>query len=118
MNTATDPFNSTTPDEYFPIAIERLFPSPTQPRKRFDEAKLKDLAESIKMQGVLQPILVRKAVPPTAKPVTSWPFPSPKIEKPAQPADEIHASRSSPANGASVPPNSQASPTCPASCVT
>ena len=89
MNTATDPFNSTTPDEYFPIAIERLFPSPTQPRKRFDEAKLKDLAESIKMQGVLQPILVRKAVPPTAKPVTSWPFPSPKIEKPAQPADEI-----------------------------
>lgn len=89
MNTVTDPFNSTTPGEYFPIGIERLFPSPTQPRKRFDEAKLKDLAESIKMQGVLQPILVRKAAPPAKKLETTWPFPSPKIDKPAQPADEI-----------------------------
>lgn len=42
------------------IAIEHLYPSPTNPRKRFDEAKLKELAASISAQGVLQPILVRK----------------------------------------------------------
>lgn len=72
------PTSTPTPDgDYFPIAIERLFPSPTQPRKRFDEAKLNDLAESIRMQGVLQPILVRKAVKPN--PRTNWPFPTPKL---------------------------------------
>lgn len=42
------------------IAIEHLYPSPTNPRKRFDEAKLKELAASITAQGVLQPLLVRK----------------------------------------------------------
>lgn len=41
------------------IALDLLFPSPTNPRKRFDEAKLKELAASIETQGVLQPILVR-----------------------------------------------------------
>jgi len=42
------------------IAIDRISPSPTNPRKRFDEAKLNELATSIKAQGVLQPILVRE----------------------------------------------------------
>lgn len=42
------------------IAVEHLYPSPTNPRKRFDEAKLKELAASITAQGVLQPLLVRK----------------------------------------------------------
>ena len=40
-----------------PIAI--LIPGPFQPRKTFDEAELKALAESIRVHGVLQPLLVR-----------------------------------------------------------
>lgn len=84
MNTVTDPL-STTEGNYFHIAIEHLFPSPTQPRKRFDEAKLNDLAESIRMQGVLQPILVRKAIPPKGKFDTSkWPFPAAKTAQPTE----------------------------------
>ena len=45
------------------IAIEKLIPSPTNPRKTFDEAALNELAESIRNQGIVQPILVRKAPP-------------------------------------------------------
>ncbi len=39
--------------------IHRLRPNPRQPRERFAEAALADLADSIKANGVLQPILVR-----------------------------------------------------------
>lgn len=41
------------------LATVQLQPSPTNPRKRFDEAGLKDLAESIIAQGLVQPIVVR-----------------------------------------------------------
>jgi ParB/RepB/Spo0J family partition protein len=41
------------------IALDLLFPSPTNPRKRFNQTKLEELAASIRTQGVLQPILVR-----------------------------------------------------------
>ncbi len=41
------------------IAVDRLVPSPHQPRKRMDEAAIAELAESIAEKGVLQPILVR-----------------------------------------------------------
>src|ERR1039457_6916945 len=57
------------------ITLDMLSPSKTNPRKRFDEAKLKDLAESIKTQGVLQPILVRQVNGKVdSKP--GWPFPT------------------------------------------
>ncbi len=42
------------------IEIERLHPNPNQPRKTFDTGALEELAESIKNQGVLQPLLVEK----------------------------------------------------------
>jgi ParB/RepB/Spo0J family partition protein len=41
------------------IPLDSITPSPTNPRKRFDQAKLQELADSIKAKGVLQPILVR-----------------------------------------------------------
>ena len=41
------------------LPIEFLSPGPFQPRRKFDEAELDRLVESIKAQGVLQPILVR-----------------------------------------------------------
>lgn len=39
--------------------IELIAPNRNQPRKYFDEEDLKDLTESIKAKGVIQPILVR-----------------------------------------------------------
>ncbi|MBQ6335332.1 MAG: ParB/RepB/Spo0J family partition protein [Erysipelotrichaceae bacterium] len=44
------------------LAISSIRPNPYQPRKEFDENGLKELAESIKENGVFQPILVRKSV--------------------------------------------------------
>lgn len=46
--------------EDLPLAGVR--PNPYQPRKNFDEKKLAELAESIKENGVLQPIIVRRSV--------------------------------------------------------
>lgn len=41
------------------LKIDSIRPSPTNPRKTFDAAKLQELADSIKSHGVVQPILVR-----------------------------------------------------------
>ena len=46
-------------EEYKSVPPHVLRPSPTNPRKHFDQAKLNELAESIRSHGVLQPILVR-----------------------------------------------------------
>ncbi|MEQ8814978.1 MAG: ParB/RepB/Spo0J family partition protein [Thalassobaculum sp.] len=43
------------------LPVERLVPGPFQPRRRFDSDELAELAESIREQGVLQPVLVRRA---------------------------------------------------------
>lgn len=42
------------------LAIESIRRDNAQPRRHFDEAKLAELTESIKTQGILQPVLVRK----------------------------------------------------------
>ncbi len=42
------------------ISVDEIYPSPTQPRKNIDEKRIKELAESIKQNGLLSPILVRK----------------------------------------------------------
>ncbi|TDM40856.1 ParB/RepB/Spo0J family partition protein [Macrococcoides goetzii] len=44
------------------ISLSELRPNPYQPRHEFDEQALNELSESIKMHGVLQPIVVRKSV--------------------------------------------------------
>jgi ParB family chromosome partitioning protein len=41
------------------IEISRIRPNPHQPRVQFDEEALDELAESIRLRGVLQPILLR-----------------------------------------------------------
>jgi ParB family chromosome partitioning protein len=41
------------------VPLELITPNPNQPRKRFDEASLRGLADSMTERGVLQPILVR-----------------------------------------------------------
>jgi ParB family chromosome partitioning protein len=42
------------------LPVEAVERNPEQPRKRFDEAKLAELAASIREHGVVEPILVRK----------------------------------------------------------
>ncbi len=42
------------------LPIDQLQPGKYQPRREMDEAKLAELSESIKAQGVIQPILVRQ----------------------------------------------------------
>jgi ParB family chromosome partitioning protein len=46
-------------DDIRRLPIDLLDPNPFQPRMNFDEDMLRDLAESIRTQGILQPILVR-----------------------------------------------------------
>lgn len=44
----------------FWIEVEKIKPNPYQPRHEFDEARLKDLADSIRMYGILQPLVVTR----------------------------------------------------------
>ncbi|MCX6804827.1 MAG: ParB/RepB/Spo0J family partition protein [Patescibacteria group bacterium] len=45
------------------IAIDKISPNPHQPRSEFLESDLKDLASSIKLHGVIQPLVVIKTKP-------------------------------------------------------
>jgi ParB family chromosome partitioning protein len=47
-------------DSIFWVEIEKVHPNPFQPRKEFDEAKLRDLADSIRQYGILQPMVVTR----------------------------------------------------------
>lgn len=46
-------------DKVIEVPISQLRANPYQPRKTFDEDSIKELAESIKQHGVIQPIIVR-----------------------------------------------------------
>ena len=46
--------------EYMLVSIEDVIPNKNQPRKKFDEQKLKELSDSIKQYGIIQPIVVKK----------------------------------------------------------
>src|SRR5207244_2931275 len=41
------------------LPVTAIDPNPDQPRKHFDEAKLAELAASIRSSGVIEPIVVR-----------------------------------------------------------
>ena len=41
------------------VDIDKISPSPFQPRRTFDEIKLQELAMSIRNQGIIQPLVVR-----------------------------------------------------------
>jgi ParB family chromosome partitioning protein len=45
---------------FFQAQIEDVYPSPEQPRHRFEEAALEELAQSIRRHGVIQPLIVRQ----------------------------------------------------------
>ena len=43
----------------FELPIDEIGPNPHQPRSRFDDEAIKELSQSIKVSGVLQPVVVR-----------------------------------------------------------
>ncbi len=51
-----------TPKNLRTVATELLHPGRFQPRRNFDEASLQALADSVRAQGILQPILVRRSL--------------------------------------------------------
>lgn len=44
----------------FWVDVEKIKPNPFQPRREFDEERLRDLADSIRQYGVLQPLVVSR----------------------------------------------------------
>ncbi|MDQ5927566.1 MAG: ParB-like protein partition protein [Patescibacteria group bacterium] len=51
-------------DSIFWVEVEKIVPNPFQPRREFDQAKLKDLSDSIRQYGVLQPLVVTQRETP------------------------------------------------------
>ncbi len=49
-------------EEVIDIEVDKIQPNPFQPRKHFDENALNELAESIRINGVLQPVIVKKII--------------------------------------------------------
>jgi ParB family transcriptional regulator, chromosome partitioning protein len=47
------------PNELLELPVDAIHPNPRQPRKRFDSEAGTGLTESVKRQGVIQPLLVR-----------------------------------------------------------
>lgn len=57
-------YNMTMSETYsnsiFFIDVDKIFPNPYQPRREFEEGPLRDLSESIRQYGVLQPLVVSR----------------------------------------------------------
>ena len=56
---SNDGSNSSNVNKNSELFITALLPNSDQPRKKFDEESLRDLSESIKVHGLLQPINVK-----------------------------------------------------------
>lgn len=51
---------SFTGDSIFWVEVEKVVANPYQPRREFDEHRLQELAESVRMYGILQPLTVTR----------------------------------------------------------
>ena len=51
--------NNTNDNPTTEVEVDKINPSPFQPRRAFDETKLQELAMSIRNQGIIQPLVVR-----------------------------------------------------------
>jgi len=54
------PSEAAASQSYFPCDIEQIRPNPYQPRRNFPDADLEELSDSIRNQGIIQPLLVRQ----------------------------------------------------------
>ncbi len=55
-------YEASTNEEIIEIPLNELRPNPYQPRKVFKDEALAELAESIKQNGVFQPIIVKRSI--------------------------------------------------------
>ncbi len=55
-------YENTSNEEIVEINLDELRPNPHQPRRIFKEEALQDLADSIKQNGVFQPIIVKRSI--------------------------------------------------------
>lgn len=55
-------YENTREEDIVSIPIDEIRPNPYQPRKDFNEEALKELCESIKVHGVVQPIIVKRSI--------------------------------------------------------
>lgn len=60
VNISQTSVNSAKNGNVSKININEIYPNPNQPRKTFDQESLDELAESIKVHGLIQPIIVNK----------------------------------------------------------
>lgn len=58
----SDSVSAPLEEEMLDVDIDLIDPNPTQPRGRFDEDKLDELAQSIRANGLVQPLLLRRGV--------------------------------------------------------
>ena len=54
--------NETPKEDVVEVKLDELRSNPYQPRRTFDQEKLKELADSIKEFGVLEPIIIKKSI--------------------------------------------------------
>src|SRR5687767_2922051 len=56
-------FNPTSPleSDLLELGIDQIEPNTSQPRRLFKDDKLEELAQSIRVNGLIQPIIVRRA---------------------------------------------------------
>ncbi len=59
---AASPSAADTGPDLREVPVDLIGPNPNQPRRRFDDDALMALAESLRVRGVLQPVLVRPVV--------------------------------------------------------
>ncbi len=53
--------DATAESELTELPVKQIRPNPFQPRQHFDPERLRELSDSIRQQGVIQPILVRRS---------------------------------------------------------
>ncbi len=55
-------YENVSEEDIVSIPLDEIRPNPYQPRKEFNEEALKELSDSIKVHGVVQPIIVKRSV--------------------------------------------------------
>ena len=47
--------------KYRTVSLDQIAPNPMQPRRDFDEDRLRELADSFRTNGIMQPLVVRSS---------------------------------------------------------
>ena len=61
-DSGSDPSAPLRKEAVFAVEVDKIKPNPYQPRREFNKEAIADLADSIKMHGILQPLIVTKEI--------------------------------------------------------